>query len=67
MLKVIPTNIGLEITSENSNEFIDIFSSQGVKITSVKGTQITVPLSQSGLYIIRQGKNSLKVLYNPKH
>lgn len=67
VLKVIPTNIGLEITSENSNEFIDIFSSQGVKITSVKGTQITVPLSQSGLYIIRQGKNSLKVLYNPKH
>lgn len=67
VLKVIPTNTGLEITSENSNEFIDIFSSQGVKITSVKGTQITVPLSQSGLYIIRQDKNSLKVLYNPKH
>ncbi|RGN31412.1 C10 family peptidase [Bacteroides oleiciplenus] len=63
-LKVITTSTGLDITSENLDEVIDIYSGYGMKITSIKGGKATVALSQSGLYIIRQGKNVLKVLYN---
>lgn len=63
-LKVVTTATGLDITSENLDEVIDIYTGYGVKITSIKGGKATVALSQSGLYIIRQGKNVLKVLYN---
>ena len=63
-LKVVTTATGLDITSENLDEVIDIYTGYGVKITSIKGGKGTVALSQNGLYIIRQGKNVLKVLYN---
>lgn len=64
-LKVITTNTGLDIISENLDEVIDVYSGYGGKIASLKGGKATVALSQSGLYIIKQGKNVLKVLYNP--
>lgn len=63
-LKVVTTATGLDITSENLDEVIDIYTGYGVKITSIKGGKGTVALSQNGLYIIRQGKNVLKILYN---
>lgn len=64
-LKVITTSKGLDIFSENHNEVIEVYSGYGIKIASIKGGKAAVALSQSGLYIIKQGKNVLKVLYNP--
>ncbi len=64
-LKVITTSTGLDITSENLDEVIDVYSGYGLKIASLKGGKGTVTLSENGLYIIRQGKTVLKILFNP--
>lgn len=62
-LKVIATSTGLNISSENIEETIEVYTSQGMKIAGIKGGQASVELSQSGLYIIRQGKEILKVMF----
>ena len=64
-LKVITTSTGLDITSENLDEVIDVYSGYGLKIASLKGGKGTVTLSENGLYIIRQGKTVFKILFNP--
>lgn len=62
-LKVIATSTGLNISSENLEETIEVYTSQGMRIVGIKGGQASVELSQSGLYIIRQGKEVLKVMF----
>lgn len=63
-LKAIITSTGLDISSENTDEMIEVYSAHGMKIAGIKGGKASVELSQSGLYIIRQGKEVVKVMFS---
>lgn len=63
-LKVVTTNSGLNITSEDSTELIYVYSPQGSVISTIEGGKGIVVLTHSGIYFVKQGKTALKVLYN---
>lgn len=61
-LKAIPTPTGLSIISNNQTDDIEIFNAQGIKVVSLKAGTISVELPQRGIYIVRQGIETIKVL-----